>query len=67
MEESVYAAIADQPIMCTLLLNDTAIQHDDSVDPFERGDSVRHKDDCFVGEALDQIGEDPPLGRGIQC
>ncbi len=67
MEESVKATIADESIMRSLLLNDTAVQHDDSVDPFERGDSVRHKNNCLVGEAFDQIGENPPFGGDIQC
>jgi hypothetical protein len=67
MKESVQATIADQSIMRTLLLNDTAVQYDDTVDPFERGDSVRHKDNCFVREALDEVCENPPFGGNVQC
>ena len=67
MQESVQATIADQSIVRTLLLNDTTVQHDDTIDPVERGDSVRYKDNCFVSEALDQIGEHSSFGGYIQC
>ena len=48
MQASIQAASTDQLLVCALIFNHPLIQYDDSVNPLERGDPVRDKEDRLV-------------------
>lgn len=67
MQVGVETAGTYQLVVRSLFFDHASVQHDNTVNPFERGDPMRNKDDRLMGKVLCQMRKHPSLGWRVEC
>src|SRR5260370_13710749 len=66
VEVSILASATHQIVVRALFLDDTSIQHNDAVNPFERRDPMRNENDRLMGKVPGQIHKNLSFGGCIE-
>src|SRR5947207_2716378 len=66
IQVSILAPITHQMVVRALFLDDTSIQHNDAVSPFERRDPMGNENDRLMGKVPGQIRKNLSFGGRIK-